>query len=150
MRRLVSSARVRFGIWLPLTGLMLLLGIAVSVLGAQSLASSEAKNARQRFRFSSEEIASSLKLAISNEEDLVASTSAHVVTTPNARTPIGLDRWIETSEIMQRFPEIQNVGFDELVPASQLAAFQARRHANPLRPFGSHGPPGLGTGRAPR
>ncbi|HTY95924.1 MAG TPA: sensor domain-containing diguanylate cyclase [Solirubrobacteraceae bacterium] len=149
MRRLVSSARVRFGIWLPLTGLMLVLGIAASVLGAQSLASSEAKNARQRFRFSSEEIASSLKLAISNEEDLVANTSAHVVTTPDARTPLGLDRWIETAEIMRRFPEIQNIGFDELVPASQLAAFQARRHADPLRPFGSHGPPAWEAGVVP-
>jgi diguanylate cyclase (GGDEF)-like protein len=149
MRGLVSSARVRFGIWLPLTGLMLLLGIAVSVFGAQSLASSEAKNARQRFRFSSEEIASSLKLAISNEETLVVNTSAHVVTTPNARTPFGLDRWIESADILQRFPEIQNVGFDELVPASQLAAFQARRHADPLRPFGSHGPPAWEAGVVP-
>ena len=72
-----------------------------------------------------------------------------MVTAPDARTPLGLDRWIETAGILQRFPEIQNIGFDELVPASQLAAFQAHRHANPLRPFGSHGPPAWEPGVLP-
>jgi len=138
MRPLISSGR--FGIWLPLTGLLALFGVAVSIVGAQSLASSEAKNAKQAFRFSSEEIASSMKLAISNEEDLVASTSAHVVTAPNARTPLGLDRWIEASEVMRRFPELENMGFNVLVPASRLAAFQAHRAKERLLPFGSHGP----------
>jgi diguanylate cyclase (GGDEF)-like protein len=140
MRRMVSSWRARFGVWLPLTGLMLLLGVAVSIVGAQSLASSEARNARQLFHFSSQEIASSLKLAISNEEDLVASTSAHVVTDPAARTPLGLDRWIETSETLHRFPEVQNIGLNVLVPASKLAAFQATRARDRIRPFGRDGP----------
>jgi diguanylate cyclase (GGDEF)-like protein len=140
LRRLISSGRARFGIWLPLTGLLALFGVAVSIISAQSLANAEAKTARQAFRFSSEEISSSLKLAISNEEDLVASTSAHVVTAPNARTPLGLDRWIETSEVMRRFPELQNMGFDVLVPASRLAAFQAHRKRERLLPFGSKGP----------
>ncbi len=79
----------------------------------------------------------------------MASTSAHVVTAPDARTPLGLDRWIETAGILQRFPEIQNVGFDELVPASQLAAFQARPAREPAAPVRLARPPGLGTGRAP-
>lgn len=119
---------------------MLLLGITASIVGARSLASSEARNARQLFHFSSQEIASSLKLAISNEEDLVASTSAHVVTDPAARTPVGLDRWIETSETLKRFPEVQNMGLNVLVPASRLAAFQAARARDRIRPFGRDGP----------
>ena len=151
MRRLVSSVRVRFGIWLPLTGLMLVLGIAVSVFGAQSLASSEAKNARQRFRFSSDEIASSMKLAISNEETLVVNTSAHVVTTPdgtNAARTRSLDRISRRS--LQRFPEIQNVGFTDAgarVTAGGLPG--AAGDADPLRPFGSNGPPAWEAGIVP-
>ena len=52
---------------------------------------------------------------------------------------------------LRRFPEVQNLGLDVLVPASQLAAFQARQGtADRLRPFGSHGPAGLGSGGGPR
>src|SRR4029077_6174550 len=98
------------------------------------------KNARDTFRFASEEIASSLKLSISHEEDLVVSTSAHVATTPQAQRPREFDRWIEASEAIRRFPEIQNVGFDLLVPASQLAAFKARQAKDPIRPLGARGP----------
>lgn len=149
MRGLIASAHARFGIWLPLTVVLALFGAAVSIVGARSLANAEAKTARQAFRFSSEEVSSSLKMAISNEEDLVASTSAHVVTAPGARTPVGLDRWIETSEVMRRFPELQNMGFDVLVPSSQLAAFEAQRTRQPIRPFGSKGPPAFEAGVLP-
>ena len=72
-----------------------------------------------------------------------------MVTTPDARTPVGLDRWIETADILQRFPEIQNVGFDELVPASQLAAFQAQPARGPAAPVRLARATGLGSGRGP-
>ena len=75
--RLLSAGRTRLGIWLPLTLLIVLVGLTSSVLLAQSLANSEAKDARDTFRFSSQEIASSLKLSISSEEDLIVSTSAY-------------------------------------------------------------------------
>src|SRR4029077_15330281 len=61
-------------------------------------------------------------------------------TTPQAQRPREFDRWIEASEAIRRFPEIQNVGFDLLVPASQLAAFKARQAKDPIRPFGARGP----------
>jgi diguanylate cyclase (GGDEF)-like protein len=118
--------------------LIMVLGIVASVVGAQSLASSEARDARNSFRFASEEIASSLKLSISHEEDLVVSTSAHVVTSRQARSPLGFDRWLESVEAMRRFPELENIGLTMLVPASQLAKFQGRMLKDPIRPFGSH------------
>ena len=131
--------RTRLGIWLPLTLLIVLAGVASSALLAQSLASSEADDARDAFRFASAEIASSLKLSISHEEDLVESTKAHVVTTAQARKPREFDRWIESSEAMRRFPELQNIGFTVLVPASRLAAFKAEKSKDPVRPFGRSG-----------
>jgi diguanylate cyclase (GGDEF)-like protein len=130
----------RLGIWPPLTLLIVLVGVVFSALLAQSLANTEAKDARDTFRFASNEIASSLKESISHEEDLIVSTSAHLVTSPQARSPREFDRWIETSEAIRRFPELQNVGFDVLVPASQLAAFKARQAKDPIRPFGAQRP----------
>jgi diguanylate cyclase (GGDEF)-like protein len=138
-RRLLTG-RTRFGIWLPLTLLVVLVGLLSSFLLAQSLANSEAKNARDNFRFASDEIASSLKLSISREEDLVVNTSAHVVTSPLARTPVEFDRWIESAEALRRFPELENIGFTVLVPASRLAAFKALQTKDPVRPFGAGGP----------
>ncbi len=140
LRRLLLSGRTRLGIWLPLTLVIVLVGLMSSVLLAQSLANSEAKSARDTFRFASEEVASSLKLSISREEDLVVSTSAHVVTYPASRTPADFDRWVESVEAFRRYPELENIGFTVLVPASHLAAFKAREAKDPVRPFGARGP----------
>jgi diguanylate cyclase (GGDEF)-like protein len=145
MRRGVA----RVGIWPVLTLLIVLVGVVSSALLAQSLADTEAKDAREAFRFSSEEIASSLKLSISHEEDLVVSTSAHVVTSPQARGPREFDRWVESSDAMRRFPELQNIGFTVLVPASRLAAFKAEKAKDPLRPFGRSGQPAFEAGVLP-
>ena len=51
LRHLLAAGRIRLGIWLPLTLLTVLVGLTSSVLLAQSLANSEAKNARDTFRF---------------------------------------------------------------------------------------------------
>jgi hypothetical protein len=56
LRRLLLTGRTRFGIWLPLTLLVVLVGLLSSFLLAQSLANSEAKKARDTFRFASDEI----------------------------------------------------------------------------------------------
>ena len=140
MRRVLPGSGTRLGIWLPLSVLILIVGLTTSALLAQSLANSEARNARDSFRFSSHEIASSLKLSISREEDLVVSTSAYMATSAAARTPTEFDRWIESEAAMQRFPELENIGFTMLVPASGLAAFKAHEAKEPVRPFGPNGP----------
>ncbi len=120
--------------------LIVLVGATSSVLLAQSLANSEAKNARDTFRFASDEIASSLKLSISHEEDLVVSTSAYMATSPAARTPVAFDRWIESVAAWRRFPELEDIGFTVLVATSRLAAFKAHEAKDPVRPFGARGP----------
>ena len=93
------------------------------MLGARAVARSDADQARLAFHLASAEIASTLKLAIQHEEDLVVSASAFVTGNPNA-SAADFDRWAESVHAMQRYPELQNIGLVTLVPASQLAAFE--------------------------
>jgi len=110
-------------------------GALGSLLGARALASSEAEHSRLAFHLASAGVASSLKLAILHEEDLIVSASAFMQANPSA-SPAQFDRWADSVGAMARYPELQNIGFVELVPASRLHAFAARVAANPLRPFG--------------
>ena len=110
-----------------------------SVLGARSVAGGDAEKARLAFHLTSEEIASTLSLAIKHEEDLVVSTSAFVSTNGDM-SPTGFDKWAESVRALQRFPELQNIGLVRQVPASQLAAFRRQMTANPMRPLGLSSP----------
>jgi diguanylate cyclase (GGDEF)-like protein len=110
-------------------------GTLGSVLGARAVARSSAGNARLAFHLSSAEIASTLTLAIQHEEDLIVSASAFVTGNPHA-SPAAFDRWVQSVHAMQRYPELRNLGLVELVPASELASFEARLAAAPVRPLG--------------
>jgi diguanylate cyclase (GGDEF)-like protein len=114
---------------------LVLAGVISSVFGARAVARSDAGKARLAFHLASAEIASTLKLAIQHEEDLVISASAFVTGNPNV-SPADFDRWVESERAMQRYPELQNIGLVRLVAASRLAAFEARLAANPVRPLG--------------
>ncbi len=114
---------------------LVLAGVLASALGARALARTDADQKRLAFHLASAEIASTLKLAIQHEEDLVVSAAAFFTGNPNA-SPAGFDRWAESVHAMQRYPELQNLGLVMLVPASRLAAFEARLAANPVRPLG--------------
>ena len=65
------------------TALLVALGAAGSVVGAQTVARNDAQRSRQTFVSSSAEIASSLKLAIQQEANLVISTEAFVAANPD-------------------------------------------------------------------
>jgi diguanylate cyclase (GGDEF)-like protein len=138
-----ATARARGGsVWVAATALLILGGALAAFFGAKAVARSDADKARLSFHLASAEIASTLKLAIEHEEDLVVSTSAYAKANPRA-SAADFDRWVESVHAMRRFPELQDIGLVALVPAGGLAAFQAHMAANPLRPFGplSHGPP---------
>ncbi len=138
--RLGRLARLRPGgdhlsIWAAATALLVIAGIVASVLGAKAVARSDADKARLSFNLTSAEIASTLKLAIQHEEDLVVSASAFVSEHPNT-SAAGFDIWAESVHAMQRYKELQDIGLVAMVPAAQLSAFQARMAAHPLRPLG--------------
>ncbi len=135
LRRLMSLAQSRKSVWTAAMALLVLAGVLASVLGAREVARSNAEHARLAFHLSSAEIASTLKLALQHEEDLVVSASGFVTGNPNASAG-DFDRWAESVHAMQRYPELQDFGLVTLVSASRLAAFEARMAANPLRPLG--------------
>ena len=135
LRRLMSLARRRKSVWAAAVALLVLAGVLASVLGAREVARSNAEHTRLAFRLSSAEIASTLKLALQHEEDLVISASGFV--TGNRNVSAGdFDSWAESVHAMQRYPELEVFGLLTLVPMSRLAAFRARMAANPLRPLG--------------
>src|SRR5271165_6493556 len=136
-RRLTPVGRVRTGVWAAVAALLVLAGGLASVLGARAVAVSDADQARLEFHLASAEIASTLKLALQHEEDLVVSASGFVTGNPNASAG-DFDSWAEAVHAMQRYPELQDFGIVTLVPTSRLRAFEARMAANPLRPLGPH------------
>jgi diguanylate cyclase (GGDEF)-like protein len=125
----------RNGVWAAATALFVAAAAAGSLLGAHSVAHTDTDRGRLAFHLSSAEIASTLKLALQHEEDLVISASAFVAADAHA-SATGFDRWAESVHAMQRYPELQNIGLVELVPAPRLPAFKARMAAHPLRPLG--------------
>jgi diguanylate cyclase (GGDEF)-like protein len=124
----------RHGVWAAATAAFVAAAAAGALLGAQSVAHTDTDRGRLAFHLSSAEIASTLKLALQHEEDLVISASAVVAGNPQA-SAAGFDRWAESVHAMQRYPELQNIGLVELVPAPALPAFRARMAAHPLRPL---------------
>jgi diguanylate cyclase (GGDEF)-like protein len=122
-------------LWAPVAVALVLAGTTASVLGARAVARSDADKGRLAFHLASAEIASTLTLALLHEEDLIVSASAFVTGTPDM-SAAAFDRWAESVHAMKRYPEVQNIGLVELVPAAHLPAFAARMAANPLRPLG--------------
>jgi diguanylate cyclase (GGDEF)-like protein len=135
--RLAGLLHGRKSAWSAVAGLLILAGILASVLGAKAVARTDADKARLAFHLSSAEIASTLKLAIQHEEDLVVTASAWAAGNAKA-SPVEFDRWAQSVHALQRYPELQNIGLVALVPASQLHAFEARIAANPVEPLGLH------------
>jgi diguanylate cyclase (GGDEF)-like protein len=134
---------------MAITGVLLLAGILAAVFGARAVARSDADKARLSFHLTSAEIASTLKLAIQHEEDLVVSARAYVTGNPNS-SAADFDRWAESVQAMRRYPELQDIGLITLVAASHLSAFEARMAANPLHPLGPNTlPPPEGSGVLP-
>jgi diguanylate cyclase (GGDEF)-like protein len=132
---LLTRARGRKGMGVAVTVLLVFVGMLASVLGARAVARSSADKAHLAFHLASAEIANTLTLAIQHEEDLIVSASAFASGSPHL-TPSAFDLWAESVRAMQRYPELQNIGLVELVPASHLAGFEARAAAEPMRPLG--------------
>ncbi len=137
--RLKSLWQGRNRVWTGITVLLVLAGVLASVLGARAVARSDADHARLAFHLASAEIASTLKLAIQHEEDLVVSASAFVTDNPDA-SAAAFDKWGESVHAIARYPELQDFGLVTLVGASHMAAFETRIAAHPVRPLGAHAP----------
>ena len=130
-----AKLRVR---WWVVVGLCVIVGVWASIIAASSIASSDAHKSRAAFTTSSGEVASTLQLAIHDEESLVINASSFLIERPDAANA-DLARWLSQTRAFERYPELVSLGFAVVVPASELAAFAAGAVADPSGPLSSDG-----------
>jgi diguanylate cyclase (GGDEF)-like protein len=129
-----ARRRRRRDIWVAMAAFLLLAGVVGSLLGARSVAGSDRQRSHQAFISSSAEVASTLRLAIQHEEDLVVSARAYILGNPSAlQTPFL--RWTVAVGAFARYPELEGGGEVIMVPASRLAAFAAHESTDPSSPL---------------
>ncbi len=92
------------------------------------------RSARAAFTSTSVEIASTLRLALQHEEDLVLSARGFIVDNPSA-SQAAFRRWATTIDALARYPELEGGGEVAFVPDARLAAFAARASADPAAPL---------------
>ncbi len=120
--------------WLLAAISVVVVGVTVSIVSAQSLARSDGQKAQQASETTSTEIASTLTLAIQREQDLAVNTGAFVIETPDA-TQAQFGQWIDAARVFPRFPELVGIGEVILVPAAQVETYLAG--VEPASPPGS-------------
>ena len=111
-------------------GLLVLMGSAGAVWAASVQSSNDRNTARGTFRSSSAEVASSLQLAIQEEDDLLVNAGAYVSDNPRSSN-IRFRRWASAVRALQRYPELITLGVLAVVPAAKLAAFAANAQRDP-------------------
>src|ERR1700691_2105042 len=122
-------------LWLAIALTLAVLGCCASVLGAHAVAKNDAAASRHLFPASSSDIATTLRLDIQHEQDLVLSTGAYFVSFPGA-TQGDFQRWMSSLDAFQRYPELSGVAEVVIVPRSQLSAYEASAIAHPAGPLG--------------
>ena len=121
-------------------------GIVGSLFAATSVARGDAESSRASFRTFSGEIASTLQLAIHDEESLVVNTSAFFRSNPGASNT-DFDGWLSSVQAFERYPEFVRIGVLVKVAAPELPAYAARAAKDPSGPLAPDGsfqviPPG--------
>jgi diguanylate cyclase (GGDEF)-like protein len=135
--------------WLLIAGTILVLGVAASLAAALLWRASLHTRERETFRTTATNVDGALGTLLRRHTDFVRSVRAVLTMEPNV-TATRLDEWF--TQLEDR--EAQPVGFGgtvtRIVPAGELASFQARRNADPaFRKFvGGQIEPIIPTGRA--
>jgi diguanylate cyclase (GGDEF)-like protein len=100
-------------------------GSVGTVLGAHAVARSDAEKARLRFKHSSAEVSSTLKLAVQREEGLAIAANTFFAGNPQA-SQTELSKWARWAQALRNSREVQRLGLVTLVPAPQLGVFRSR------------------------
>jgi diguanylate cyclase (GGDEF)-like protein len=140
----VGSKRLR--VWVILAALLVVGGMAGSVLSASSIARGNGATSRQVFTSSSAEVASILQLGIQHEQDLIVSASGFIAGNPTASN-VQFVNWARSVNALGRYPEVVGIGHSVIVPAADLPSFAEHATADPVGPLAANGtfqvvPPG--------
>ena len=118
--------------------LVVLVGSAATAVAAHDRARNDAAASRRSFGATSEQVASTLQLAIERETDLVADTSAFLLRDPQTSNA-AFAQWTADAQVSGRYPELQSMGVLVIVPEAGLAAYQARLTEDPVGALGPSG-----------
>jgi diguanylate cyclase (GGDEF)-like protein len=133
-------------VWVVLATLLVVGGMAGSLVTASSIARGDGAKSRQTFISSSDDIASTLQLGIQHEQDLIVSASGFIAGDPSASNAQFVN-WASSVNALGRYPEVTGIGHSVIVPAANLPAFAAQAAAHPIGPLAANGgfrvvPPG--------
>ncbi|HEY4427773.1 MAG TPA: EAL domain-containing protein [Solirubrobacteraceae bacterium] len=117
---LTRLARGRSALWAAVALACVAVGTVASVLVANSVADKDATKARQAFHQSvtSTGIASTVRLAVQQEEDLQVSASTFFAANPRASAS-EFTAWAGYANALRRYPELQKLGFVAFVKAPE-------------------------------
>ena len=121
--------------WILLAAVIVVVGIAGSLLGALAVADGHAVQSRRSLNSAAAQIAAGMGLAIQREADVTTSTSAFVAQEPDL-SQAQFVRWIVAERTRQNYPELATVELVRIVPRSRLRAFEQQAVA-PIRPAGA-------------
>jgi diguanylate cyclase (GGDEF)-like protein len=116
-------------VWGVIAVLLAVGGVVGTVFAARSVSRTDAQKSRQAFGQASSQIASTLRLAIAQENDLDISASVFVLENPNASNA-DFKRWSRQEGAFARYPELFGIASIAFVPRSGLRAFEARAEAD--------------------
>jgi diguanylate cyclase (GGDEF)-like protein len=122
--RVMRAVRSRRGVWAAVAVLCVLAGIAGSTLGARAVARNDAASGRRAFQQTSTSIASTLRIAIRHQEQLVVSASTFFASHPKA-THAEFATWVKWARTQRRYPELDALGL--LTPAHASPALLLSR-----------------------
>jgi diguanylate cyclase (GGDEF)-like protein len=136
----------RHRVWVVLATLLVVGGMAGSLVAASSIARGDGAKSRQVFISSSDDIASTLQLGIQHEQDLIVSASGFIAGNPSASNAQFVN-WASSVNALGRYPEVVGIGHSVIVLAANLPAFAAQAMAHPVAPLAAKGtfhvvPPG--------
>ncbi len=126
-----GRGRRRLGIWVVIAALLASGGVIATVFAARSVSSADAQRSHQRFAQASIQIASTLRLAIVRERDLVVSAGVFDLDNPDA-SRADFTRWTREQGAFARYPELQGIATIAFVPRSRLPAFETDAQADPV------------------
>jgi len=133
-----SGSKHQRRVWTSIAVAVLIGGIVGSVFAAEGDVRGDADRSHRAFVASSAAIASTLKLAIQHDDDLIVSGAAYVEGNPNGSNAEFL-QWADSVRALARYPELQGFGNAVIVRDSDLKAFAARAVADRSGVLGPNG-----------
>ena len=132
-----ARARWRRQYWSVLAAVLIAVGgISATVVGASSVAQTASQESEQQFVAGSAQIASTLQLSIEREQDLVVDGEGYVLGNPGG-TDSEFKQWTTSVQVLSRYPELQELGYLEIVPAAALPSYANKERRSPNGPLGA-------------